>query len=247
MSRVALTWKIHWPTTLFAVALLPCLLGLGVWQLHRAEQKRVALAEFEQRREAEPIALAELGPDPALYTRVAARGRYDNEHSFLLDNRISHGRFGYEIITPFLPETAATQTKILVNRGWVEGDPSRVHRPVIEAVEGPVSITGYVYRDTSAFSFVDNGNEAKWPKLVQGLKTDDLQRQLGQAVTPFIFRLDANAPGAFRVEWQVVSVGFGPERHIAYAVTWFTMAVTVVFAWLLMSSNLWQFIKGSSR
>lgn len=246
MSRVALTWKIHWPTTVFAMALLPCLLALGVWQLHRAEQKRVALAEFEQRRYAEPAELSTLGPAPALYTRVSARGRYDNEHGFLLDNRISHGRFGYEIITPFVPDTPGA-VSVLVNRGWVEGDPSRVHRPAVETVDGPVTITGYVYRDTTAFNFVDNGNESKWPKLVQGLKTDDLQRQLGQPVMPFIFRLDENAPGAFRVEWQIVSVGFGPERHIAYAVTWFTMAVTVVFAWLLISSNLWQLVKGSSR
>ena len=245
MSRVALTWKIHWPTTLFAAALLPCLLGLGVWQLHRAEQKRVALAEFEQRREAEPTELSALDPEPALYTRVAVRGHYDNEHSFLLDNRISHGRFGYEIITPFIPDTPAGGEQILVNRGWVEGDPSRLQRPVVEPLDGPVRITGYVYRDTTAFNFVDNGNESKWPKLIQWLKTDDLQRQLGQPVMPFIFRLDANAPGAFRVEWQVVSIGFGPERHTAYAVTWFTMAVTVVFAWLLISSNLWQLIKGN--
>lgn len=248
MTRAALIWKIHWPTTVFAIALLPCLLGLGIWQLHRAEQKRVALAEFEQRRNASPVDLFSLTGDPALYTRIAVRGRYDNGHSFLLDNRISHGRFGYEIITPFIPgDSAADGRAILVNRGWVEGDPARLQRPRIDAVEGTVALTGYVYRDDSAFSFVDNGSETRWPKLVQSPKTDDLQRQLGAAVHPFILRLDADAPGAYRIEWQVVSAGFGPERHIAYAVTWFSMAATVVLAWLLLSSNLWQLIKGNTK
>jgi len=247
MSRVALTWKIHWPTTLFALALLPCLLGLGVWQLHRAEQKRIALAEFEQRRNAAPVDFADLGSAPALYTPAVVHGRYDNAHSFLLDNRISHGRFGYEVITPFVPEHAAGGAKLLVNRGWVEGDPSRLQRPAIDPVDGEVTLTGHVYRDSSTFQFVDNGHEEKWPKLIQNLKTDDLQRQLGEPVLPFIFRLDPNVPGAYRVEWQVVNVGFGPERHIAYAVTWFLMAATVVLTWLLISSNLWSLIRGSSK
>jgi len=246
MARVALIWKIHWPTTVFALALLPCLMGLGVWQLHRAEQKRIVLAEFEQRRNAEPSALEQAGVEPPIYTRVSVRGHYDNRHSFLLDNRMSHSRFGYEIITPFVPDAEPTRA-VLVNRGWVEGDPSRVQRPRIDAVDGTVALTGYVYRDSSSFSFVDNGHETAWPKLVQSPKAEDLQKQLGAPARSFILRLDERMPGAYHIEWQVVSVGFGPERHMAYAVTWFTMAATVMLAWLLLSSNLWQIVRGNPR
>jgi cytochrome oxidase assembly protein ShyY1 len=39
------------------------------------------------------------------------------------------------------------------------------------------------------------------------------------------------------------NIGFGPERHIAYAVTWFAMALTLTMMWLLLSSNLWQLIR----
>jgi surfeit locus 1 family protein len=246
VNSPSITWKIHWPLTAFVALLLPCLLGLGYWQVQRAEQKRVMLAQFEQRRDSVPIELAQLPAQPELYTRVSVTGAYDNEHSFLLDNRISRGRFGYEIITPLRP-TGATRA-LLVDRGWIEGDPSRLQRPVIAAVEGTVTLTGYVYRESEHVQLVANIlNEQRWPKLIQSLRVEDLQAQLGVTVFPFIVRIDAAMPGAQLADWQIVFPGFGPERHTAYAVTWFAMAATLVVMWLLLSSNLWSTIKGSSR
>ena len=86
-----------------------------------------------------------------------------------------------------------------------------------------------------------------WPKLIQNLQIDDLQQQVGQPIFPYVVRLDAGMPGAYQTEWQVFAVGFGPERHIAYAVTWFTLAFALVVIWLVSSSNLVQVIKGSSH
>jgi cytochrome oxidase assembly protein ShyY1 len=247
MTRAAIIWNIHWPTTVLAVLLLPGLLGLGYWQLQRADQKRVALAEFAQRSVAPPIELRNLPMPAQQYTHIAVKGRYDNRHSFLLDNRIFQGRFGYEIITPFL--TAGESRTLLVDRGWVAGDPARLQQPRIEPVEGEVTLTGHVYREAAHIRFVNTLDEsasgkARWPKLVQSLQMADLQRGLGAPVLPFILRLDADVPGAYGIAWRVVNIGFGPERHIAYAVTWFTMAVTLVLIWLGLSSNLWQLIRG---
>lgn len=243
-----LSWKLHWPTTLFALALLPLFLGLGRWQLQRADEKAVAQIAFEQRENAAPTAVAELPAEPESYTRVAAVGHYDNAHSFLLDNRIVHGRFGYEIITPLVLKQGAVGNearRLLVNRGWIEGDPARLQRPVIAAVEGEVQLSGYVYRDKTTLTFFGNGSEQQWPKLVQNLIVDDLKQRLGEPVYPFILRLDAGMPGALRIEWQIVSMG--PERHVAYAVQWFAMAATLVIVWLLISSNLWQLIRGQDH
>jgi surfeit locus 1 family protein len=238
-----LTWKLHWPTTLFALALLPLFLGLGRWQLQRAAEKEQAQIAFEQRENAPPQNLTQLSETAELYTRVVATGLFDNAHSFLLDNRILHGRFGYEIITPFTIRDSTRQ--LLVNRGWIEGDPARRQRPAIPWVEGEVQLSGYVYRDGTKMTFFGNGSEQQWPKLVGNLLVDDLQHQLGVPTYPFILRLDSSGAGALRAEWQIVSSG--PERHIAYAVQWFAMALTLVIAWLLMSSNLWQLIRGQHR
>jgi surfeit locus 1 family protein len=242
MKFTAWQWQLHWPTTLFALVLLPLLLVLGNWQLHRAEEKRIAQKAQQERREEAPIDLEEITDEPDIYTRVRSRGRFDNAHSFLLDNRIHNGRFGYEIVTPFTPRH--TKTKLLIDRGWVEGDPTRMHRPTIEPVDGDVTIAGSVYRDTTKFNFFKTIHETQWPKLIQNLGTADLQQQLGEPIFPFVVRLEVNTPGAYTTDWQIFGTGFGPERHIAYAVTWFAMALTLVATWLLISSNFWQLVKG---
>lgn len=241
MSPFALQWKIHASLSAVTVAFVLLFLALGNWQLHRAEQKRTAQTAFDSSRNAAPIDVSRLPSDPAMYTRVKLQGHYYNQYNFLLDNRISHGRFGYEIITPFLPQHMAQ--RILVDRGWIGGDPSRLQRPVIAPVDDNVEIVGTVYRDTAGFHFFDNTRETQWPRLIQNLELRDLQQQLGIDLLPFVIRIEADNAGAYQAEWPMFSPGFGPERHVAYAVTWFAMAFTVAVMWLLLSSNLWQKLK----
>ncbi|MDB6061909.1 MAG: hypothetical protein JWM78_2012 [Verrucomicrobiaceae bacterium] len=242
MKTAGLQWRVHWPTTLLALVLLPLLLLLGNWQLHRAEEKRIAQAALEQLGAESPTALEKLPAQPDTYARVQARGHFDNEHSFLLDNRVHNGRFGYEVITPFV--SAQSTQQMLVDRGWIAGDPSRALRPAIDSVGGEVAIVGSIYRDTTKFNFFKTIHETRWPKLIQNLRIEDLQEQLGAPAYPFVLRLDANMPGAYQTDWQIFTSGFGPERHIAYAVTWFAMAATLLVTWILISSNLWQIIQG---
>ncbi|HXR01486.1 MAG TPA: SURF1 family protein, partial [Pseudomonas sp.] len=88
--------------TLVVLALLPLLVSLGCWQLGRAEEKRVMLANYAERRLAPPIAAQLLSStaDPA-YRRVQLRGSFDPEHSLLLDNSTREGKVGVELIQPF--------------------------------------------------------------------------------------------------------------------------------------------------
>lgn len=239
----SLRWQIHKSSTVFALLGLALLLSLGSWQLRRAEEKRHVQAAFEAQQMAAPIDLLQLPRQPAQYTRLRMRGHYDNARTFLLDNRVMHGRFGYEVLTVFIPATS--EKVVLVNRGWVEGDPSRMQRPIIAAVEGEVEISGDIYRDTARFHFVDNAHEANWPKLIQHLQIDDLQQQIASPSFPFTVRLDEGKPGAYRIEWQVVAEGFGPERHIGYAVTWFALAFVLIIVWLISNTNIAQLLRNS--
>jgi len=240
--KPALQWQVHRSTTLLALVLLPLLLTLGNWQLRRAEEKRVAQNELTQRAAQPPIDIEDLGAAPAAYTRVRVSGQYDSARNFLLDNRVHEGRFGYEVVTSFQPQHSGV--KLLVDRGWVQGDAGRRQRPSIDAIAGSVVLTGTLYRDTGTYQLGELVDEGQWPKLIQNLRTDELQQLLGEPVYPFVLRLDADAPGAYIVNWRIFNPGFGPERHIAYAVTWFAMAFTLVMAWLLSSSSLWQFLRG---
>lgn len=238
MSRAVPFWKIHWPTTAFAAVFLPVFIGLGCWQLQRAEEKRTLEAQFEQRRALAPVDLSTVTPPPD-YTPVRLYGHFDNEHHFLLDNRISSGRFGYEVLTPFQPEHGGTM--VLVNRGWISGDPARRQLPVIEPIAGPLEVTGYVHHEDGGFRLGEDIDEPGWPKVRQQVDIPDMQRQLGAALAPFLVRIDHGVPGAFRAQWPIVNMR--PETHTGYAVQWFALAIALVLAWLFASTNLWQILR----
>ena len=58
----------------------------------------------------------------------------------------------------------------------------------------------------------------------------------GELLAPFVVRLAADQPGALRVDWQVINMQ--PEKHIAYAVQWFGMALALVIMSLIANSNI---------
>ena len=106
-----------WPSIAVAL-LLPLLLGLGFWQLSRAEEKRTLLADFAAREHAEPMSVAELERRADLaHLRIRLRGQFDEQHSLLLDNRQRGGKVGVELLQPFYDQ--ASGLWLLVNRGWL--------------------------------------------------------------------------------------------------------------------------------
>jgi len=220
------------------LALLPCLLWLGVWQLHRADEKRALQMQFDAQRNAEPIDAAQLSAEPVAYTRAQLRGEFDNAHSFLLDNRVLHGRVGYEVLTPFVAEPASTAAAqiLIVNRGWIAGDPARLSRPVIPAVLGAQDVQGYIYREANNRLINDSHAEATWPRLIEQVDIDAMQTVLAVPLYKFTLRLDTDSPAVLQAEWPVVTTS--PERHIAYAAQWFGLAAVLAVLWLFRSSNL---------
>ena len=74
---------------------------LGNWQARRAEEKRALGEAFDEALRSPPIALTP-GADVArlIHKHVSARGRFVVERTVLLDNKLRHGRPGYEVVTP---------------------------------------------------------------------------------------------------------------------------------------------------
>ena len=59
---------------------------------------------------------------------------------------------------------------------------------------------------------------------------------LGRAVEPGQLLLGADQPHGYQRDWRPGSASFGPERHLAYAVQWWSFAALAVF--LLLFLNL---------
>lgn len=216
--------------TLLVLAVLPLLIGLGSWQLQRAEEKRALLAEQAARSRAPALGLAELAAVAAPgFRRVRLVGAFDGEHSLLLDNRQRGGRVGVELLQPFLDHPSGRW--VLVNRGWLPW-PDRRTPPQFDTPGGELQLQASVYQPTGAAFLLGDGTAGTgWPRLVNAVDAAALWRELGRDGLSSELRL-APGPASYVGDWPLVAMG--PEKHLGYAVQWFALAATLLglYLWL---------------
>lgn len=222
-----------------AVLLLPVLISLGFWQLDRAEEKRQLQQLFEQRQSKGAIPITQLETQRDLrYQPVTLRGSFVNDKAVLLDNRIYQQRFGYEIITPF--KLAEQNVLVLVNRGWLPGDPSRRTLPKIAAITGTVELSAEVYVPQGELLQLAASDSSEWPRIVQSVELDKLGDEFSTPLFPYTVRLSAGEPGSYQANWVVVNLQ--PEKHTGYAVQWFAMSATLLLIGFLANTNCWSLL-----
>lgn len=211
----------------------PLMIGLGVWQLSRAEEKRHLLAVYQQQRELPAISVFSLAEDDDKFFRtVSVRGRFDTDRYWLLDNRSYEGLNGYEVLMPLMTE----QQTLLVNRGWVAAPPQRQQLPEFITPTRVVNVRGLLYHknENAWFKHSKSDLAVDWPKRVLQLETLSASQALNTELYPLLLRLEADSEAALKVNWQPVISG--PEKHIGYAIQWFLMATTLLclFSWVMV-------------
>ncbi|MFJ2448358.1 SURF1 family protein [Pseudomonas sp. NPDC087626] len=216
--------------TLVVALLLPLLVSLGFWQLSRGAEKSALLHSYAERRVAEPMAGAELQhiEDPA-FRRVRLHGQFDAGHSLLLDNRQRDGKVGVELLQPF--QDQATGLWLLVNRGWLPW-PDRRTPPQFTTPQAMQSLDAWVYVAPGAtFQLHADPKSATWPQLVTAVEPGKLWATLGREGFAYELRIESG-PAAYQADWPVVAMG--PEKHLAYAVQWFAMAIALLGLYLYL-------------
>ena len=223
-----------WPT-LAAALLLPVLVGLGQWQLHRAEFKRHLQAEYDRYQTAPAHRLG-----PALeavkdlrFRRLTARGYYDGAHQILLDNRVHQGQAGYHVITPLQIQGGAT--RVLVNRGWVTTGPDRQRLPAVAPPAGLVEVTGVATVPVRGFQLgATRAADACWQCVWPYLEVAEYAQVAPFPVQPVMVLLDPDGPGDGLVrQWQRLDAGI--KTHQGYALTWFSLAAALAAIYVLVN------------
>jgi cytochrome oxidase assembly protein ShyY1 len=234
-TQKGLSFRPNWKITMVSLLFFPLMISLGFWQLDRAEEKRQLQQEFERRQSAEPVHLSTVDAEGDLrYLKVRLQGKYDNDKTWLLDNRTYQGRPGYEIITPF--KLADSDLTVMVNRGWIKGDISRRTLPVVKPVKESVALEGVVYVPYSEpYVLAPDVITEQWPRVIQQLDLTLFEKEVG-AVFPFTVRIEAPNTGAHQANWMVVNVQ--PEKHTGYAVQWFAMAAALLGMYIYLSTSL---------
>ncbi len=221
-------FKPGWKMTLFTVLLSPLLFSLGQWQLEREQEKIQLQSEFDNRALAAEINIDEVERtrEDLAFLKVKARGEFQNEQIFLLDNKIYEGRVGYELINPFLTTNG---TILLINRGWIALGESREQLPEVNLLEASVEIQGTIYvplEEPFLLSSIEETQHASGPIVIQSIDIEFLQEQLEKEVFPYTIRLASGSPGLEQANWQTVNMA--PEKHRGYAVQWFAMLFALI-------------------
>lgn len=229
-----------WRVTVLVLLFLPLLLSLGMWQLDRADEKRQLQTLFAQRQANGPIAIEQLaGSQDLQFQPVLLTGEFINDKTLLLDNRIHHRRFGYEIISPF--KLSQSNEIVLVNRGWLAGDISRRSLPVIEPINGEIQLVGEIYVPHSDMLMLAEDESKGWPRVLQSLDIEALQAEFKLPLFRYSVRLTQPSVASLQPNWMVVNLQ--PEKHTGYAVQWFSMSATLMIITFLANTNCWALIK----
>jgi surfeit locus 1 family protein len=218
------------------IGLLTLLISLGLWQLDRAEGKRQLQELNNVRTEDSVLSLSvrtSENIDGLRYRKVVLNGRYDKAHQFLIDNQMANGKPGYYVATPL--QLSGSNKAVLVNRGWVPLNKNRTILPDVSFVNtGNINLTGRINKFPSVGLKLKGADipTSGWPAVVQVIDKQILSERLGYPLFGFQVELDANMENGFYRQWHVVK-SLSPEKHTAYAVQWFALAVTLcgLFFW----------------
>ncbi|MEW2296703.1 SURF1 family protein [Streptomyces sp. NPDC006743] len=251
MYRFLLTrqWVI---LTLFAIALIPTMVWLGFWQLHRHDHRQALNQVITASLAAPPVpveSLTSVGGSVAhddIYRRVTAKGHFDTAHELVVRRRTNaDDRVGYHVLTPFVLDNGKV---LLVNRGWVASPASQSAFPKIPApAAGDVTITGRLMQDqTTAASGIKNvkGLPDRQIMLINSEQVGALLRDSGdstaEAVLNGYIELTSPAPKGGSPElipspkedtsWIGVD-----DINLPYAVQWWLFAACVPVGWLILA------------
>lgn len=236
-----------WPS-LTTIVVMILLLSLGFWQLDRAAQKRALLDAYGARPDDEPVLLnADFVPNPDWrYRRALVEGQYLADKQFLLDNRVYQGRVGYQVLTPVRLRDG--QHAVLVNRGWVPQGATRADLPALPVDQhGAVRVKGLIDLPAADVFVLGEGEDRDpgWPKVLQRVRTELHAQQLGLQLLPLVLLLEADEPDGFVRDWKPVVVG--PERHVGYAVQWFSLGAALFIIYIGVNLKRSKALNTASR
>ena len=183
-----------------AVVLAAGCVRLGIWQLHRLQQRRARNAVFAARMALPPMVLRGTVPtDSVSDRRVVAQGTFDYTRELTWPGRSFEGTPGVALITPL---RLADGSKVLVDRGWAPS-PDAFH------------VDHAIYRESDTMT-------------VEGIAFAP-PRGRGDVNTagflPYILEMETPLPGARGLprRWPAPVLDNGP--HLSYAIQWFSFAV----------------------
>lgn len=242
-SHVTRIRRPAWALGLLSIVSIAGIAGftaLGVWQLHRLTWKLDLVARVEQRVHAAPVPLLARTAWPQVsdandsYRRVSASGRFLHDRETLVQAVTDEGP-GYWVVTPLKMDDGIV---VLINRGFI---PPNRRDPATRAAgnpPGPVQVTGLMRMTEPKGGFLRTNDPAADRWYSRDVAAIAAARNL-QDVAPFFVDADTmSVPGGWP-KGGMTKISFD-NNHLVYAVTWFTLALMLAGASVMVAREEWQ-------
>jgi surfeit locus 1 family protein len=230
-----------------AFGLCAVLVALGTWQVERRAWKLDLIARVEQRVHAAPVAAPASGEWPRVsaardeYRHVRMAGRFLHDRETLVQAVTALGA-GYWVLTPL---QAADGAVVLVNRGFVPAQ-QRDRRKRSAGAPGSekgtttiVTVIGLLRMSEPGGAFLRRNDPAADRWYSRDVQAIAASRGL-TGVAPYFVDADADGGAASRANGEPGGADNEPfggltvtafhNNHLAYALTWYALALMVAAA-----------------
>lgn len=222
------------------LTLVVVMVNLGLWQLHRLDQKRDLNALIESRTEAPVQPVDEVLPasadfddaDEVVFRPVTAIGTYLAEDEVVVRGRSYEGRSGAWILTPLRLDDG---TAVVVNRGWVPLQAGLEVQPEWAPPAGEVRVEGLLVETQTRGRFGSIDPEGERLDELARADVGRIQQQVDVDLVPAVLQLDQQdpaQPGDFPVAVGRPSLDEGP--HLNYAGQWFIFSAIAAIGYGLI-------------
>ncbi|MDF2179254.1 SURF1 family protein [Aliiglaciecola sp. CAU 1673] len=216
--------------TLIVIFAVGVLLRLGWWQLERAEQKQLRAEQLAARQGQPALDLQDINrmQGDVRDFPLQVTGSIDTDRPLLWDNRIMNGQVGYEVLALLRTE----QGNLAVNLGWVPAESRRELLPQIvlpaekKVFEGVVTIPS----DNPLVREMLDNNQS-WPLRLQQPDIALMEKLWNEPLMPFMMQLGDTQSLGLENNWRPVVMP--AQKHLAYALQWFGLAVACLLIYVL--------------
>ena len=208
---------------IFAIIFVPITISLGLWQIERANEKKVIISNYDKLLVSTPIALQKEQPLEN-WQPIETVGAYQDLVIYE-DNAINSGKAGFKVYHLF---QNGDGTFIFVHRGFIERNLIKNNLPRIDTPVGIKNIKGTtLFKQNN--TFVKNIEESDI-RIIQEFNTSVLIERFpilkDRYLHPFLFNLDVRDADKFQPIEKPVNMT--ATKHIGYAIQWFGLCAALI-------------------
>ena len=208
---------------IFAIIFVPITISLGLWQIERANEKKVIISNYDKLLVSTPIALKKEQPLEN-WQPIETVGAYQDLVIYE-DNAINSGKAGFKVYHLF---QNGDGTFIFVHRGFIERNLIKNNLPKIDTPIGKKNIKGTtLFKQNN--TFVKNIEESDI-RIIQEFNTSVLIERFpilkDRYLYPFLFNLDVRDADKYQPIEKPVNMT--ASKHIGYAIQWFGLCAALI-------------------